>query len=105
MSDEAARKGLAVTLFERLQQQLGEEASEMLTVQYRMNTDISDWSSGELYEVSSWAAGLWGRAPKDPGCGGGQAAGLWGRGRRLSACWHSCLDGEPACFAACALAC
>eukprot|EP00879_Flechtneria_rotunda_P033153 GHRR01036690.1.p1 GENE.GHRR01036690.1~~GHRR01036690.1.p1 ORF type:complete len:541 (+),score=209.92 GHRR01036690.1:666-2288(+) len=50
LSDEAARAGLANTLFERLQNSLGPQASSMLTMQYRMHTAIMDWSSNELYE-------------------------------------------------------
>ncbi|GLC34608.1 hypothetical protein PLESTM_000216800 [Pleodorina starrii] len=49
VSDEAARMGLARTLFERLQRSLP-GASAMLTVQYRMNKAIMQWSSDELYE-------------------------------------------------------
>ncbi|KAL4856486.1 DNA-binding protein SMUBP-2 [Chlorella vulgaris] len=49
ISDKAARGGLSRTLFERLQELWGEGASEMLTVQYRMNSSIMDWSSQELY--------------------------------------------------------
>lgn len=50
MSEEAARKGLARTLFERLQEQFGGGAvGRMLTVQYRMHEGIMRWSSDELY--------------------------------------------------------
>ncbi|KAG2501054.1 hypothetical protein HYH03_000873 [Edaphochlamys debaryana] len=49
VSEEAARRGLARTLFERLQSLLP-TASAMLTVQYRMNKSIMQWSSDELYE-------------------------------------------------------
>lgn len=49
ISDEAARRGLQVTLFERLQHMYGGSVSEMLTVQYRMNASIMRWSSDELY--------------------------------------------------------
>ncbi|GIL45596.1 hypothetical protein Vafri_2803 [Volvox africanus] len=41
--------GMARTLFERLQLKLP-SASAMLTVQYRMNKVIMQWSSDELYE-------------------------------------------------------
>lgn len=51
LSDAAAKAGLACTLFERLQHSLGEAASSMLTVQYRMHSHIMEWSSKELYEV------------------------------------------------------
>jgi len=53
LSDAAAKAGLSCTLFERLQHSLGDAASSMLTVQYRMHSHIMDWSSQELYEVSS----------------------------------------------------
>ncbi|GIL72077.1 hypothetical protein Vretimale_514 [Volvox reticuliferus] len=56
VSDEAARMGMARTLFERLQLTLP-AASAMLTVQYRMNKAIMQWSSDELYEVCSYATG------------------------------------------------
>ncbi|KAF6264977.1 P-loop containing nucleoside triphosphate hydrolase protein [Scenedesmus sp. NREL 46B-D3] len=49
MSEAAAKGGLSNTLFERLQGSLGPAASCMLTVQYRMNAAIMDWSSQELY--------------------------------------------------------
>jgi hypothetical protein len=52
MSEAAAKAGLSNTLFERLQGSLGPAASCMLTVQYRMNAAIMDWSSQELYGVS-----------------------------------------------------
>jgi hypothetical protein len=51
LSDAAAKAGLSCTLFERLQRSLGDGASSMLTVQYRMHSNIMDWSSQELYEV------------------------------------------------------
>lgn len=53
LSDAAAKAGLSCTLFERLQHSLRAEASCMLTVQYRMHAAIMDWSSQELYEVTS----------------------------------------------------
>ncbi|KAL4440242.1 hypothetical protein ABPG75_003243 [Micractinium tetrahymenae] len=49
ISKAAARAGLSRTLFERLQDLWGEAASEMLTMQYRMNSAIMEWSSQELY--------------------------------------------------------
>eukprot|EP00775_Hariotina_reticulata_P006215 gene6215-6451_t len=49
LSDAAARGGLASTLFQRLQHSIGDAASCMLTVQYRMNAGIMEWSSQELY--------------------------------------------------------
>ena len=42
-------QGLAQTLFERLQDMYGTSVSAMLTVQYRMNEAIMEWSSQELY--------------------------------------------------------
>ncbi|GFH15464.1 R3H domain-containing protein, partial [Haematococcus lacustris] len=50
ISEQAAREGLACTLFERLQGQYGEACCSMLTVQYRMHTSIMTWSSDALYE-------------------------------------------------------
>eukprot|EP00882_Tetradesmus_deserticola_P026838 GHRQ01029647.1.p1 GENE.GHRQ01029647.1~~GHRQ01029647.1.p1 ORF type:complete len:532 (+),score=217.63 GHRQ01029647.1:349-1944(+) len=49
MSEAAAKAGLSNTLFERLQGSLGPAASCMLTVQYRMNAAIMNWSNQELY--------------------------------------------------------
>jgi len=48
-SQEAANKGLSVTLFEKLIKTYGEQVSRLLTVQYRMNHLIMDWSSKEFY--------------------------------------------------------
>ena len=50
-------QGFGVTLFERLQQQWGSEASVMLTVQYRMNRVICAWASEELYQVRGVGGG------------------------------------------------
>eukprot|EP01026_Neomeris_dumetosa_P003322 TRINITY_DN10895_c0_g1_i1.p2 TRINITY_DN10895_c0_g1~~TRINITY_DN10895_c0_g1_i1.p2 ORF type:complete len:221 (-),score=45.39 TRINITY_DN10895_c0_g1_i1:237-899(-) len=41
--------GLGVTLFQRLHSKFGEEVSRMLRTQYRMNKDIMEWSSSEMY--------------------------------------------------------
>ncbi|KAF9598090.1 hypothetical protein IFM89_024435 [Coptis chinensis] len=49
-SDEAARKGLGRTLFERLAGLYGDEVMAMLTVQYRMHELIMEYSSKELYD-------------------------------------------------------
>lgn len=49
-SVEAERKGLGKTLFERLAEIYGDEITSMLTVQYRMNELIMNWSSKELYD-------------------------------------------------------
>lgn len=48
-SEEAARRGLLLTLFERCHAAWGELASTMLTTQYRMHADIMQWSSDEMY--------------------------------------------------------
>eukprot|EP00798_Chlamydomonas_sp_ICE-L_P008550 gene8550-33983_t len=50
ISSEAAQKGLSRTLFERLQNMYGDAACTMITMQYRMNAHIMQWSSTELYE-------------------------------------------------------
>ncbi len=42
-------QGLSSTLFERMQRQHGDAASVMLTVQYRMHSDVMRWSSEEFY--------------------------------------------------------
>ena len=42
-------QGLQTTLFERLQALHGEEASSLLTVQYRMHEAIMTWASQALY--------------------------------------------------------
>ena len=48
-SDAAASGGLATTLFERLAEQHGPSVMRMLSVQYRMNSHISDWASAAMY--------------------------------------------------------
>ena len=50
ISKEAADKGLDLTLMKRLIDSLGDEATKMLTIQYRMNRVINDWISEKLYE-------------------------------------------------------
>ncbi len=50
LSREAARNGLATTLFERLQKRHADVISCMLTVQYRMHESIMRWSSDALYD-------------------------------------------------------
>ncbi|GJP51811.1 hypothetical protein CLOM_g10946 [Closterium sp. NIES-68] len=47
--EEAQKRGLGVTLFERLHRLYGDEITSMLTVQYRMHEDIMAWASDELY--------------------------------------------------------
>jgi len=49
-SREAEEKGLGVTMFERLQEILGEESKALLAVQYRMHEKIMAFSSGQFYE-------------------------------------------------------
>ncbi|KAJ3695694.1 hypothetical protein LUZ60_001071 [Juncus effusus] len=50
ISDEAERKGLGKTMFERLKHLYKDEITAMLTVQYRMHETIMTWSSHELYD-------------------------------------------------------
>ena len=50
ISKEAERKGLGVTLFERLHKRFGDNIAKMLNVQYRMNEAIMKWSSDEFYK-------------------------------------------------------
>jgi len=50
LSQKAARNGLAMTLFERIQKYLGREVSKMLLTQYRMNEKIMFWSSTQMYD-------------------------------------------------------
>ena len=45
MSKEAEAQGLGTTLFDRVLSLHGEQCVRMLTVQYRMHRDISDWRS------------------------------------------------------------
>ena len=47
--DAAERGGLGRTLFERAHE-MHPQLARMLTVQYRMNGNIADWASGELYD-------------------------------------------------------
>ena len=50
LSTEAERRGLALTLMERiLEREDGQSCVRMLQVQYRMNQDIMTWSSNQLY--------------------------------------------------------
>jgi ATP-dependent RNA/DNA helicase IGHMBP2 len=49
LSQEAARAGLSVSLFERLLQDHGEGVKRMLREQYRMNTRIMEFPSREMY--------------------------------------------------------
>jgi len=56
ISKKAEGGGLGRTLFQRLQEMYGESVSEMLTVQYRMNNSIMQWSSDEFYSSKLTAA-------------------------------------------------
>eukprot|EP01125_Pyxidicula_operculata_P017334 TRINITY_DN606_c1_g2_i1.p1 TRINITY_DN606_c1_g2~~TRINITY_DN606_c1_g2_i1.p1 ORF type:complete len:942 (-),score=217.78 TRINITY_DN606_c1_g2_i1:198-3023(-) len=50
-SDNAAKKGLSTTLFERIiKSKIGPKVSKLLSVQYRMNEKIMEWSSRYLYD-------------------------------------------------------
>ena len=49
LSQEAAKQGLAVSLFERLLSDHGEGVKRMLREQYRMNTTIMSFPSKEMY--------------------------------------------------------
>jgi superfamily I DNA and/or RNA helicase len=51
VSQSAAAEGLGVSLFERLMQRYGPAVARRLTVQYRMHTQIMDFSSLEFYEA------------------------------------------------------
>ena len=46
----AAKDGLAVTLMERVLKLYKDKVMRMLTVQYRMNDHIMQWSSDQLYD-------------------------------------------------------
>ena len=48
-SKDAEKKGLGVTLFDRLMSQIP-EASHLLRTQYRMNEKIMNWSSTYVYD-------------------------------------------------------
>lgn len=50
ISEEAAAKGLGVSLFERLMHHSGTAIARRLTVQYRMHQDIMGFSSAEFYD-------------------------------------------------------
>ena len=49
-SDDAQRRGLGISLFERLAQARGEQLARRLDVQYRMHRSIMEFSSDEFYE-------------------------------------------------------
>lgn len=48
-SKEANKKGLSVTLFDRMMKKYEESNSQLLRTQYRMNKMIMEWSSKEVY--------------------------------------------------------
>jgi len=56
VSDAAAKKGLSRTLFERTQDLYGDLCTRMLTLQYRMHTNIMHVSSQALYDGQLQAA-------------------------------------------------
>ncbi|KAI5623998.1 DNA-binding protein SMUBP-2 [Silurus asotus] len=49
-SQNAAAKGLSVSLMERLIQKYGDSVVRMLTTQYRMNSAIMQWASEQMYK-------------------------------------------------------
>ncbi|CAF0979126.1 unnamed protein product [Didymodactylos carnosus] len=49
LSEKAAKDGLDITLMKRLIDQFNDKITRMLTVQYRMNEKIMNWSSNEFY--------------------------------------------------------
>uniref|UniRef100_A0A8C8K360 DNA-binding protein SMUBP-2 n=1 Tax=Oncorhynchus tshawytscha TaxID=74940 RepID=A0A8C8K360_ONCTS len=49
-SHTAASKGLSVSLMERLILKYGDSVVRMLTVQYRMNSNIMTWASEQMYQ-------------------------------------------------------
>lgn len=48
-SSSAAAEGFGRTLFDRLAKMHGDSILRMLTTQYRMNTNISNWASDQMY--------------------------------------------------------
>ncbi|MHC1611476.1 MAG: IGHMBP2 family helicase [Candidatus Methanospirareceae archaeon] len=50
LNDEAARRGLSKSLFERLLELHGDRIRTMLEVQYRMNEEIASFPNKEFYE-------------------------------------------------------
>ena len=49
LSTEAARQGYAISLLERMVDIFGDEITELLTVQYRMHSQIMEFSSQQFY--------------------------------------------------------
>ncbi|AGB40299.1 DNA helicase, putative [Halobacteroides halobius DSM 5150] len=56
LNEEAARKGLSKSLFERLLEVHGAKIKEILNVQYRMNQAIMNFSSSQFYDQQLVAA-------------------------------------------------
>jgi predicted DNA helicase len=52
ISREAASEGFDISLFERLFAQFGEQAAQLLAVQYRMHAAIMNFSSRQFYDGS-----------------------------------------------------
>ena len=52
ISKEATQQGLGKSMMERLMQEAGTSLSQRLTVQYRMNQAIMDFSSHEFYDAT-----------------------------------------------------
>jgi superfamily I DNA and/or RNA helicase len=52
LSTEAAKEGFAISLMERQIELWGDAITRQLTVQYRMNQDIMNFSSAQLYDGS-----------------------------------------------------
>jgi superfamily I DNA and/or RNA helicase len=69
LAQEAAAQGFGVSLMERLVGLYGDDITRLLTVQYRMNRAIMDFSSGEFYGGALLA---------DPGVAGHRLADLPG---------------------------
>ena len=50
LSREAAKQGFSISLLERQMQQYGDAVNRLLNVQYRMHSDIMDFSSNHFYD-------------------------------------------------------
>ena len=49
IKSKQAEEGLSYTLFDRMMKTYGDDISKMLKIQYRMNENIMNFSSKELY--------------------------------------------------------